>query len=100
MRESIDTLRIAGDSSVLSELFSRSNTWKLRRVLSDPARSFCVSISTIGPQTTAQLQTCQLEREKAWARIRSNTQRVLNYGPLEVQNRYGRGGRGGYRMVP
>lgn len=53
----------------------------------------------IGPQTSAQLQMCQVERAAAWARINVNTQKLVNDEAIQVPNRYG-SRRGGYRMLP
>jgi hypothetical protein len=54
-----------------------------------------------GQTPESQLQECKQERDRVWADIRPNLQRLANDGPVEVQSRYGsRRGYGDYRMIP
>lgn len=58
-------------------------------------------IRDIGPQTSAQLEHCIAERERAWAEIRTSAQRIATDGPIQPLNRYGASARGGgFRLLP
>jgi hypothetical protein len=57
-------------------------------------------IRDIGPNTSAQLEHCIAGRERAWAAIRTNTQRLHNDGTIEPTNRYGSMRGSGARLIP
>lgn len=85
------------DIQLDTDLFPGQESW-LQWVIWDLA---CKAlIRDIGPQTSAQLQECVAGRERAWAAIKTNTQRLAGDGAIQPTSRYGRGSFGGGRLIP
>lgn len=80
-----------------TDLFPGQESW-IEWVIND----LCCTLLTrdIGPQVTAQLQSMQAERERAWMNIKTNAQRLANDGPIQPLNRYGSMRSRGARMIP
>lgn len=57
-------------------------------------------IRDIGPQTSAQLEKAEQQRDRCWADIKTNTQRLASDGPIQPQSRYGSFRGRGPRMIP
>lgn len=85
------------DITVDSDLFPGQESW-LQWVIWDVACK-CL-IRDTGPQTSAQLQHCMAERERCWADIRTNSQRLAQDQPIQPMSRYGSGRGRGARMIP
>lgn len=84
------------DITLDTDLFPGQESW-LQWVIWDLA---CKAlIRDIGPQTSAQLQHCMTERDRCWADIRTNTTRLKQTEPIEMQSRYGRSSSRA-RMIP
>lgn len=60
-------------------------------------------IRDVGQADSAQLVRATAERDRVWADIKPNLQRLVSDGPIEVQSRYGSRrfyGQGGARLIP
>lgn len=83
------------DIALDTDLFPGQESW-IEWVICDLA---CKALTRdIGPQTSAQLEKLTGERERAWLRIKTNSQRLAKDGPIQVPSRYGSSR--GYRMIP
>lgn len=84
------------DITLATDLFPGQESW-LQWVIWDLA---CKAlIRDIGPNTSAQLEHCMAARERAWAEIRTNTQRLAQDGPIQPQSRYGSRRGSGARLI-
>jgi hypothetical protein len=85
------------DLTLVTDLFPGQESW-LQWVICDLAVKALVR--DVGPQPTQQLIELKEARERSWMEIRTNTQRLAQDGPIEVQSRYGSGRGRGARLIP
>lgn len=85
------------DITADTDLFPGQESW-LQWVIWDLACK-CL-IRDIGPQSSAQLDKCEVARERAWSSIKTNTQRLAQDGPIQPQSRYGSFRGRGARLIP
>jgi len=85
------------DITLDSDVFPGQESW-LQWVIYELT---CVLlVRDIGPNTTAQLQEMQVQRERVWADIKTNAQRLAQDGPIQPVSRYGSARGRGARLIP
>jgi hypothetical protein len=80
-----------------TELFPGQESW-VQWIIWDTVVK-CL-IRDIGPQTSAQLEKATAERDRCWADIKTNTQRLATDQGIQPQSRYGSFRGRGARLIP